>query len=127
MRYQTSMLVWLVSGTAFFREHFLCIYMYWSHIMLLSFVKLNTVLTEKGSHKRYAMSIALVVVCVLWSSKMFIWSKLHWWALKELNCCCLQTQWMQIKTMRNVNLRKNRNKILNCVFFLNWDSVHYQA
>ena len=31
-------------------------------IMLLNFVKLSTLLIEKGSHKRYAMPTALVVV-----------------------------------------------------------------
>ena len=30
--------------------------------MLLNFVKLNTLLIEKNSHKRYAMPTALVVV-----------------------------------------------------------------
>ena len=33
--------------------------------MLLNFVKLRTLLIEKGSHKRYAMSAALVEVIII--------------------------------------------------------------
>ena len=35
---------------------YVCIY-----VMLFNFVKLNTLLIEKGSHKRYAMPSVLVV------------------------------------------------------------------
>ena len=43
--------------------------------MLINFVKLNTLLIEKGSHnihKRYAMPTALVAVLALWTFKIFI-------------------------------------------------------
>ena len=61
-----------------------------AYIMLLNFVKLSTLLIEKGSHKRFAMPTVLVVVWALWSFKIFIWSELRWWALKERNSCCPQ-------------------------------------
>ena len=32
----------------------------------------------------------LVVVWTLWFFKIFFWSELYWWALKEQNSCCLQ-------------------------------------
>ena len=32
----------------------------------------------------------LAVVWALWPFKMFIWSELYWWALKERNSCSLQ-------------------------------------
>ena len=35
----------------------MCVY-----VMLLNFVKLSTLLIEKGSHKRYAIPTALVLV-----------------------------------------------------------------
>ena len=61
-----------------------------SDIILLNFVKLSTLLIERGGHKRYTMPTALVVVWPLWSFKIFIWTKLRWWALKEQNSNCLQ-------------------------------------
>ena len=62
----------------------------WSCVMLLNFVKLSTLLIEKSSHKWYATPTALEVVWALWSFKIFIWSELRWWALKERNNCCPQ-------------------------------------
>ena len=42
---------------------YIYIYIYiYNDIMLLNFVKLSTLLIEKGSHKRFAMPTALVVV-----------------------------------------------------------------
>ena len=32
----------------------------------------------------------LAVVWALWSFKIFFWSELYWWALKERNSCCIQ-------------------------------------
>ena len=55
----------------------------WSCIMLLNFVKLNTLLIEKSSYKQYPMPTSLVAVLALWSFKIFTWSKLRWWTLKE--------------------------------------------
>ena len=55
-----------------------------------SIVKLSTLLIKKGSHKQYATLTTLAVVWALWSFKIFIWSELYWWALKERNSCCLQ-------------------------------------
>ena len=60
----------------------------WSYLMLLNFVKLSTLLIEKGSHNQYAMPTALVAVWALWSFKIFNWSELRWRALKEQNNCC---------------------------------------
>ena len=54
------------------------------YIMLLNFVKLSTLFIKKGSHKQYAMLTTLAVVWALWSFKIFIWSELYWWALKEV-------------------------------------------
>ena len=51
---------------------------------------LSTLLIKKGCHKRYATLTTLAVVWALWSFKIFIWSELYWWALKEQNNCCLQ-------------------------------------
>ena len=62
----------------------------WSNITLLNFVKLSTLLIKKGSHKQYATLITLAVVSAFWSFKIFFWSTLYWWALKERNSCCLQ-------------------------------------
>ena len=58
-------------------HHFIYIY------TLLNFVKLSTLLIKKGSHKRYATLTTLAVVWALWSFKIFFWSELYWWALKE--------------------------------------------
>ena len=75
---------------------YLSIYIYinlsteWANITLLNFVKLSTLLIKKGNHKRYTTLTALAVVWALWSFKIFFWSELHWWALKEQNSCCLQ-------------------------------------
>ena len=55
-----------------------------------NFVKLSTLLIKKGSHKRYATLTTPAVVWALWSFKIFIWSELYWWILKERNSCCLQ-------------------------------------
>ena len=60
------------------------------YIMLLNFFKLITLLIKKGSHKRYATPRTLAVVWALWFFKIFLWSELNWWALKEQNSCCLQ-------------------------------------
>ena len=49
------------------------------------------VLIKKRSHKRYATVTTLVEVWILWSFKIFLWSVLYWWVLKERNSCCLQT------------------------------------
>ena len=60
------------------------IYIYiYIYIYNVNFVKLNTLLIEKGSRKRYSMPTALV--WALWSFKICIWSELHWWVLKERN------------------------------------------
>ena len=61
-----------------------------SDIILLNFVKLSTLLIERDGHKRYTLPAALVVVWALWSFKIFIWTKLRWWALEEQNSNCLQ-------------------------------------
>ena len=55
-----------------------------SEICLIVIFVLNTLLIEKGSHKRYAMP-TVQVVWALCSFKIWIWSELHWWALKERN------------------------------------------
>ena len=47
-------------------------------------------LIKKGSHKRYPTLTTLAVVWAFWSFWVFFWSELSWWALKELNSCCLQ-------------------------------------
>ena len=57
------------------------------YITLLGFVKLSTLLNEKGRRKRYAMPIALVAVWALLSLKIFIQSNQRWWALKEGKSC----------------------------------------
>ena len=62
----------------------------WSYITLLNFVNLSTLLIKKGSHKRYATLTTLAVVWALWYFKIFFWSELYWWALKEQNSCCIQ-------------------------------------
>ena len=52
---------------------FLDFHMYvFVYITLTNFVKLSTLLIQKGSLKRYAMITALVAVWVLWSFKIFI-------------------------------------------------------
>ena len=32
----------------------------------------------------------ILFLFILWSFKIFFWSELYWWALKEQNSCCLQ-------------------------------------
>ena len=51
---------------------YIYMYIYIIYIMLLNFVKLSTLLIEKGSHKRYTMPTTLVVIRALWSFKIFI-------------------------------------------------------
>ena len=62
----------------------------WSYFTFLNVFKLCTLLIEKGSRKRYATLTTLAVVWALSSFNNFTWSELYWWALKELNGCCLQ-------------------------------------
>ena len=57
------------------------------NITLLNFVKLSTLLIKKGCHKRYPTLTTLAVVWTLRYFKIFIWSELCWWALKEWNGC----------------------------------------
>ena len=61
----------------------------WSYIKLLNFVKLSTLLMEKGSHKQYATLTTLAVVWSLCSVRIFFSFVLWWWALKDQNSCSL--------------------------------------
>ena len=72
---QNLNLVWTVLMSCQRAKQLLC--SDWSYIKLLNFVKLSTLLIEKGSHKRYATPTALVVVWALWSFKVFIRSELY--------------------------------------------------
>ena len=67
-------------------------YSIFSHYSLLHFYCFcwGTTMNIYISHKRYATLTTLAVVWALWSFKIFIWSELYWWALKERNSCCLQ-------------------------------------
>ena len=38
----------------------------------------------------YVTLTTLAVVWALWSFKIFFWSELYWWTLKDRNSCCLQ-------------------------------------
>ena len=51
---------------------------------------MSTLLIKKGSHKPDVTPTTLAVVWALCSLKIFFWSELYWWALKERNSCCLQ-------------------------------------
>ena len=62
----------------------------WWYITLLKFVKYSIVLTEKGSHKRYATLTNLAVVWELCSLRIFPWAELCWWALKDRSSWCLE-------------------------------------
>ena len=62
----------------------------WWYITLLKFVKYSIVLTEKGSHKRYATLTNLAVVWELCSLRIFPWAELCWWALKDQSSWCLE-------------------------------------
>ena len=51
---------------------------------------MTTLLIDKGRHKVYGTFTGVAVVGALRFFKIFIWSELHWWALKEWKSCCPQ-------------------------------------
>ena len=50
----------------------------------------STLLIEKGNYNRCATVTTLAVVWGFLPFKMFIWSGLYWWTLKERKSLCLQ-------------------------------------
>ena len=95
----TLAVVWaLWSFTIFFwselcwcalREQKSCCLQIGRMLRLLTFLSW-VLLMEKGSQKWYATRTPVEVFWTFWSLRIFFWSKMWWWGLKEQNSCCLQ-------------------------------------
>ena len=66
------------------------IYIYNIYIQYIYIYNNNNIYIYMYIYIRYATLTTLAVVWALWSFKIFFWSKLYWWALKERNSCCIQ-------------------------------------